>query len=338
MSSINVGVVGATGVVGEAFLNLLNARNFPVGNLKLFASEKSKGQAIEFKGKKYLCECLENGAFEDLDVVFFSSGDDISRKWAPHAVECGAFAIDNSAAFRMSKDHKLIVPEINGHLLPKPDDSPEVIANPNCSTIQLVVALAPLAKKAGIEKVFVATYQSVSGAGKEGLQELQNQTQEFLEDGKVKTSPHIFSQQIAFNSLPHIGSFNSDGFCSEEVKIMSETPKILDLPNLAVSAFTVRVPTMNGHGEAVWVQLKKELEPSEMIETLKRAPGIHFVEHKNPQDYPTVVTSQGEYPVFVGRLHRDVSDKKTWMMWVVADNLYKGAALNGLQIAEKIFL
>ena len=335
--SLNVGVVGATGVVGEAFLTLMQQREFPVNELRLFASEKSRGLPIKYGEKTCHCEVLKEKCFKGLDLVFFSSGDDISKRWAPHAVECGAFAIDNSAAFRMSPEHKLVVPEINGHLLPAPQGPKEVIANPNCSTIQLVIALAPLAIEFGISRVQVATYQSVSGAGKEGKEELLTQTRNYLEDPEAKTNPQVFAHSIAFNSLPHIGSFNGQGFCSEEMKIINETRKILNMPQLPVSAFTVRVPTLNGHGEAVWVTLDEKVSLEQVCESLDKFEGLTWVEQSSQEAYPTVKSADGKYPVFVGRVHQDLSDLNTLMMWVVADNLYKGAALNGLQIAEKLF-
>jgi aspartate-semialdehyde dehydrogenase len=334
MKLVNIGVVGATGAVGEAFLKLLKDRNFPVGNLKLFASENSLGQEIPFKNKTYKCEVLKKGSFTGLDLVFFSSGDEISKEWAPVAVEEGAYAVDNSAAFRMSPEHKLIVPEVNGHLLKK-NGPKEIIANPNCSTIQLVVALAPLEKTFGIESVNVATYQSVSGAGKEGREELLTQVQQYLE-GQPQ-NPKVFSHPIAFNSIPQIGSFNEMGFSSEEMKIMLETRKIMGLSQLSISAFTVRVPTLNAHSEAVWVKLKKEFSLSEAQASLKSGEGLEFVPQDTPKNFPVNTTADGKYPVYVGRVHKDQFSERTLLMWVVADNLYKGAALNGIQIAERLF-
>lgn len=334
--SLNIGVVGATGMVGEEFLQLMNERNFPISNLKLFASDSSKGKVIFFRNQQYLCEVLKPGCFKGLDLVFFSSGDDISLEWAPHAVECGAFAIDNSAAFRMNTKNKLIVPEINGDLLPD-KNHPEVIANPNCSTIQLVMALAPLARDFGIHRVQVSTYQSVSGAGKAGKEELIEQTQACLNDPNTKLKASIFAHPIAFNTLPHIGSFNDQGFCSEEVKIMEETKKILNMPQLHVSAFAVRVPTLNGHSEAAWVSLDKEASQEDVMRSLSEFPGLSFVPQSTPESYPFVTSVDQKYDVHVGRLHKDPNDSKTWIMWIVADNIRKGAALNGLQIAERIY-
>ncbi|MCB0355462.1 MAG: aspartate-semialdehyde dehydrogenase [Bdellovibrionales bacterium] len=334
---LNVGVVGATGAVGEAFLKLMLERNFPVNELRLFASEKSRGQLIKYNNKDFYCETLSDQCFKGLDLVFFSSGDDISKKWAPHAVECGAFAIDNSAAFRMSPEHKLVVPEINAAQLPDSDGPKEIIANPNCSTIQLVIALAPLANEFGISRVHVATYQSVSGAGKEGRDELLEQTQALIANPAAKVDNKIFAHPIAFNSIPHIGSFNDMGFCSEEMKIMHETRKILNLPHLLVSAFTVRVPTLNGHGEAVWVTLEKIVDLEKVQQSLKNFNGLNWVEQNPAENYPTVRQADGQQPVFVGRVHKDLFDPYTMLMWVVADNLYKGAALNGIQIAEALY-
>ena len=304
-------------------------RNFPVNELRLFASENSHGHKINFGERHCFCSTLKEKCFEGLDLVFFSSGDEISHKWAPVAVQSGAFAVDNSAAFRMSENHKLIVPEINGVLLPQSNQKREVIANPNCSTIQLVMALTPLAVDFGISQVRVATYQSVSGAGREGKEELLNQL-------KSSTPPKTFPHPIAFNSIPHIGSFDEDGFCSEEVKIRNETRKIMNMPRLDISAFTVRVPTLNGHAEAVWVTLDQNVPIERVWESLDNFKGLEFIPHKAPADYPTVKAADGQSPVYVGRVRKDPNDPKTIMMWVVADNLRKGAALNGLQIAERI--
>lgn len=340
---IKVGVVGATGVVGETFLELIDERGFPLDDLRLFASDASQGKTLKCAGKTWPVSTLTENCFDGLDLVFFSSGDDISLEWAPKAVRSGAFAIDNSAAFRMNDQFPLCVPEVNGDLLPRPG-SPTIIANPNCSTIQLVVALAPLAKKFGLEFVRVASYQSVSGAGRNGIEELLSTTRLALEGEDVTTST-TFPAPVAFNCIPQIGRFDESGFCTEEIKIIKETCKILRLPNLPVSAFTVRVPTLNAHAEAVWATLGKTIhEKVEIEQTLSAAEGIEVVKtpaNRATQDngpaYPTQKFTSGKDPVFVGRIHRDLADPKTWMMWVVADNLRKGAALNGIQIAEHIF-
>jgi aspartate-semialdehyde dehydrogenase len=332
---MKVGVVGATGMVGEVFMQILGKRGFPVTLLKPFASEKSAGQKVQACGKSWSVESLKAGCFDGLDLVFFSSGDDISKEWAPVAAKAGAFAIDNSAAFRMNPDYPLVVPEVNAHQIPK-KNNPTIIANPNCSTIQLVVALQAL-KKFGLKEVRVATYQSVSGAGKVGPEELLLQTQEILETGAVKTPPKTFAHEIAFNCVPQIGSFNADGFCSEEVKIMNETRKILELPSLRVSAFTVRVPSLNSHSEAAWVTLEKNISADDIAQALQNGEGIKYIPHREAAEYPTPRSVSGQNPVYVGRVHRDSNDPHTWLMWIVADNILKGAALNGIRIAERIF-
>lgn len=330
---LKVGVVGATGMVGQTFMNILEEREFPVEELRPFASENSLGKKIELQGKSWPVQVLKENCFDGLDLVFFSSGDDISKEWAPKAVASGAFAIDNSAAFRMDPNTVLVVPEVNGHLVTK-DSKPQIIANPNCSTIQLVVALKPLLDKFGLEEVRVSTYQAVSGAGKDGHDELITQTANHAGDHTPKTFPH----QILFNCIPQIGSFNDDGFCSEEVKIMKETRKILAQPKLKVSAFTVRIPALNAHSESVWVTLKQEVKREQIFEALHNFEGIVVQDDPKKSVYPLAREVSGEDPVYVGRIHRDPEDPKMWLMWVVSDNIRKGAALNGIQIAEQIFL
>ena len=333
---VKIGVVGATGVVGETFLNLLEEREFPASEIRLFASESSQGQTRQCLGQNIPVQTLKEGCFDHLDLVFFSSGDEISKQWAPLAVKAGAMAIDNSAAFRMDEAFPLIVPEVNGDLIPSPSN-PTIIANPNCSTIQLVVALAPLAKRFGLKRVQVASYQSVSGAGRNGIEELLSTTRVALEGEDVNESS-TFPAPIAFNCVPQIGRIGDDGFCTEEVKIMTETCKILRLPHLPVSAFTVRVPTLNSHAEAVWVTLEKpNVSRIEIEDTLSTAAGIELGSPGEGRDYPTQKFVSGRDPVYVGRIHRDLHDAHTWLLWIVADNLRKGAALNGIQIAERIF-
>lgn len=358
---IRVGVVGATGVVGETFLLLLEQRGFPFSDLRLFASDASKGLKRTVDAREFEVTTLRDGCFDGLDIVFFSSGDDISKEWAPRAVKAGAVAIDNSGAFRMDSSITLAVPELNADLLPsltpgeRPGSKAQIIANPNCSTIQLVVALKPLADRYGIESVKVSSYQSVSGAGKAGLEELLDQTKLAVE-GEIPQKGTTFPKAIAFDSIPQIGSFVTDGsaddgFCSEEIKIMKETRKIMRLPDVNVSAFTVRVPTINSHAETVWVTLKKPAASLAEIESVMAdgqglevfgrtlEPGRKGAakSSKGPTDYPTQAMASGEDPVYVGRIHKDPCDETTWMMWVVSDNLRKGAALNGIQIAESMF-
>lgn len=331
MKKLKIGVVGATGMVGQAFIGILAEKKFPVEILRPFASDKSQGQKIEFQGKTLTIETLKEGCFQGLDLVFFSSGDEISQQWAPRAVAEGAFAVDNSAAFRMDQAIPLVVPEVNGELLDSVRAKPQIIANPNCTTIQLVAALNPLMKKYGIKDVRVASYQAVSGAGLEAYNELLGQVTE--QNPQAKVFPH----PIAFNCIPQIGSINEQGFSGEEMKVMKETKKILNSRELKVSAFTVRVPVLNAHAEAVWVTLNKSATKAELTETLSKAPGVIIQDDPNRGLYPQQYQVSGKDAVYVGRIHQDLDDPNTWIMWIVADNIRKGAALNGIQIAERIF-
>lgn len=332
---LKVGVVGATGMVGQAFMTLLEEKNFPMAELRPFASENSVGKEISVQKKTWLCQALKKDCFKDLDLVFFSSGDAISKEWAPQAVQAGAFAIDNSAAFRLQENIELIVPEVNGHHL-GPQSKPQIIANPNCSTIQLAVVLKPLLDAFGIESVQVSTYQAVSGAGQAGQDELFQQIDTF-KDQDQEIRSETFPHPILFNVIPQIGSFDPEGYCSEEVKIRNETRKILQLPRLKISPFTVRVPALNSHSETVWVNLKKEVQRQDILDCLRAFPGLMIQDEPERSFYPTPRDVSGEDPVYVGRIHRDPEDKRLWLMWIVSDNLKKGAALNGLQIAERIF-
>lgn len=333
MASLKVGVVGATGMVGKTFMTLLEERKFPVAELRPFASEASLGKSIGLQGKQWPVQVLKPGCFDGLDLVFFSSGDDISREWAPLAAKAGAFAVDNSAAFRMDPDTPLVVPEVNGHLLKK-GMKPLVIANPNCSTIQLVVALKPLADRFGLREVRVSSYQAVSGAGQAAYDELIEQTRDM---NNPHPSPKNFPHAISFNVIPQIGSFNDEGYSSEEAKIMKETRKILELPKLKVSAFAVRVPVLNAHSESVWVELDQEPDREQVMAALRGGEGLIVEDEPAQSKYPMPRFVAGEDPVYVGRVHRDPENKRLWLMWVVSDNIRKGAALNGIQIAERIF-
>lgn len=330
----NIGVVGATGMVGEVFLNLLETRKFPLQSIRLFASELSLGQSRKVNNEVLPIETLSENCFDGLDIVFFSSGDDISKVWAPKAVLSGAFAIDNSAAFRMDPSFPLIVPEVNFHL---GTQQPTIIANPNCSTIQLVVTLHPLCKQFGLEQVRVATYQAVSGAGKAAVQELLDQSHQLLKNPSYKhlPTPQSLPAHIGFNCIPQVGGFGEDGFCSEERKIRLETRKILNLPNLPITAWTVRVPALNVHSEAAWITLKKVVSRDELISCLKSQQGLHVESHPH-ESYPMGYQWAGRDGVAIGRIHQDPDDPKTWMIWIVSDNLRKGAALNGIQIAEQL--
>ncbi len=334
-NKLKIGVVGATGIVGQTFMKILEERQFPVAELRPFASENSLGKKINLHGQDWECQVLQEGCFRGLDLVFFSSGDDISKEWAPRAVAEGAFAVDNSAAFRMDDLIHLVVPEVNGHLLSK-NSKPQIIANPNCSTIQLVVALKNMRDQFGISEVRVSSYQAVSGAGLPAHDELLEQAQMHLQGQPVQSAKN-FVHPIAFNLIPQIGSFDNDGYCSEEVKIMKETKKILDLPKLKVSAFTVRVPVLNAHSESVWVTLNKEITREHMLHALETTPGLVVVDEPRQAQYPMPREVSGRDPVYVGRVHRDLENPNLWLMWVVSDNIRKGAALNGIQIAELLF-
>lgn len=326
-----VGLVGATGMVGKVFVQLLAERKFPLAELRPFASDNSQGKKISLGGKDWEIQTLRPQCFDGLDLVFFSSGDDISKDWAPQAVRSGAYVIDNSAAFRMDTEVPLIVPEVNWQ--PEGLGKPCIIANPNCTTIQLVVALKPLRDQFGLDSVKVSSYQAVSGAGQAGHDELLRQTAEYQ---KPSHTPQTFSRQILFNCVPQIGSFNDQGYSSEEMKVIKETRKILGLADLKVSAFTVRIPALNSHSESVWVTLKKKVGFAEVVGALKKGEGLLIKE--NHAEFPTSAEASGQDPVFVGRIHQDLDDPHTWLLWVVADNLKKGAALNGIQIAEKLLV
>jgi aspartate-semialdehyde dehydrogenase len=331
---LSVGIVGATGLVGETFRNLLQDSKYKFKELRLFASPSSEGKTIPFRDQEFTCQVLSENCFEGLDVVFFSSGDPISKEWAPKAAEQGAIAIDNSAAYRMDPNTPLIVPEINFDEIENPT-APRVIANPNCSTIQLVMVLSAM-KKLKPTACRVASYQSVSGAGKEGIADLMEQTEDIMASRKPREGRN-FNPSIAFECQPKIGGYNDEGFCSEEVKIMAETKKILSMPDLKMSAFTVRVPTRNGHGEAVWVTFANNVSRAEIESTLNECSYVRYLLEENGKTWHSYDEVSGESDAFVSRLRKDPDFENTWMMWVVADNLYRGAASNGLLIAERIF-
>lgn len=327
-----VGVVGATGMVGQTFLRLIEERKFPLAELRPFASESSAGKSVICQNQGWEVKSLKPECFQGLDLVFIATGDDLSLEWSPQAVKAGAFVVDNSAAFRMNPNSELVVPEINLNKVDR--KKPQIIANPNCTTIQLVMALKPLQDAFGLEEVRVSSYQSVSGAGAPGYDELMDQIANFRSGQLVaKTFPHT----ILNNVIPQIGSFNDDGYCSEEIKVMKETRKILGQSDLKVSAFTVRVPVPVSHSEAVWVTFKKETTREQVVKALENFPGVKVVDEPKKSQYPLAQMATGQDDVFVGRIHRDPENPRLWLMWVVADNLKKGAALNGIQIAEGIF-
>lgn len=323
---MRVAIVGATGEVGRAFLKVLEEREFPVDELYLYASEKSEGAELTFRGEKFKVRALnKETSFRGIDIALFSAGSSISKEYAPRFVKDGAVVIDNSSAWRLDPDVPLVVPEVN------PEDVENhkgIIANPNCSTIQMVVALKPIYDAVGISAIVVATYQSVSGAGVKAIRELEDQTRAWCQDKQmeVKNLP----RRIAFNVIPQIDVFTENGYTKEEMKMLNETRKIMHDPNIKVSATTVRVPVFYGHSEAISVKLNRPLEPESAMELLGKAKGVVLVE----EGYPTPIDVAGRDEVFVGRIRKDLVFEPGLSMWVVADNIRKGAATNAVQIAE----
>lgn len=326
---VNVAILGATGRVGQELIKVLEERNFPVKEFRPLASARSKDAKIIFRGKSYPVQEPSAEAFKDIDIVLASAGSDISEQLAPLAVKQGACVIDNSNAFRMNPDVPLVVPEVNGAALEKHKG---IIANPNCSTAQLVVVLKPLHDEAGLKRVIVSTYQSVSGAGKEAMDELELQTTA-IAAGK-EYEPQVFQKQIAFNLIPHIDKFTPNGYTKEEMKVVQETQKILGLPNLKVTCTAVRVPVAISHSESVLLEFERPLSPDRARQILADSPAIEVWDDPENGVYPTPLDAAGEDPVYVGRIRPDTSSDNGLNMWVVADNLRIGAALNAVRIAE----
>ncbi len=337
MALYNVAVVGATGAVGREFVNLLEERKFPLAKLYLFASERSLGQSIEFNGRDLDVTPLteENIKSLDIDFAFFSAGAIVATKFAPLFAEKGAVVIDNSSAFRMDDKIPLVVPEVNGELIEFAKKG-TIIANPNCSTIQMVPFLQIVEELYGIESVVVSTYQSVSGAGQKGIDELREQVQRLFNAQGV--TPSVFPQRIAFNLIPQIGSFYPDGYTQEEKKMIYESRKILDLPELDIEVTTVRVPIFYAHAETVLVTLKHDADLGILRDEINEKLHLKLMDDIELIEYPTPADAGGENEIFIGRLRYggDGRNKKRLHAWIVADNLKKGAALNGIQIAEKI--
>jgi len=326
-----VAVVGATGVVGGEMIKVLEDRAFPVEALKPLASERSIGKEVSYRGEDIQVEVLTPESFEGVDIALFSAGGSISKEFAPMAAAAGAVVVDNTSAFRMDPDVPLVVPEVN----PGDLDAWErrrIIANPNCSTIQMLVALAPLHKEARATRVVVSTYQAVSGAGLQAMEELSKQAVALFSSGECEVE--AFPHRIAFNCIPHIGKFLEDGSTEEEMKMVNETSKILGDPDLKVAATTVRVPIFCGHSESLNIEFADPISPEEAREILSNAPGVEVVDDPNLCRYPMAVDASGKDPVYVGRIRRDASVQNGLALWVVADNLRKGAALNAVQIAE----
>ena len=327
--SQHVAIAGATGAVGTEFLKLLEARDFPMKSLRLFASSRSAGSKLKFRGENLEVEELTPKSFKGIDIAFFSAGGSRSKEFAPHAVDSGAVVIDNSSAFRMDEKVPLVVPEIN----PKQAfEHQGLIANPNCSTIQMVVALNPIHLAANIQRVVVSTYQAVSGAGASAMEELKQQLRAWANDEPMKQE--VFPTQIAFNLFPHIDVFHDNGYTKEEMKMVHETRKIMNAPNMQISATCVRVPVLRAHSEAVWVETEKPLSESEARELFEKEPGIVVQDERESGGYPTPWHITETQETYVGRIRKDISHPNGLTFWVVADQLYKGAALNAIQIAE----
>lgn len=321
---MKVAVVGATGMVGEVMLKVLAERNFPITELIPVASEKSVGKEIEFKGKKYKVVSLDTAVSMKPEIALFSAGGDTSKEWAPKFAEAGTTVIDNSSAWRMDPTKKLVVPEINANQLTKED---KIIANPNCSTIQMVLALAPLHKKYNIERVVVSTYQSVTGTGVKAVKQLENEYAGI--DGEM-----AYKYPIHRNAIPQIDVFEDNGYTKEEMKMTRETKKILSDDSIKVTATTVRIPTVGGHSESVNIEFTNDFDVKDVRTILENTPGITVQDDINAFSYPMPLYAEGKDDVFVGRIRRDESQDNTLNMWIVADNLRKGAATNAVQIAE----
>ncbi|HIP43419.1 MAG TPA: aspartate-semialdehyde dehydrogenase [Aquifex aeolicus] len=328
-----VAIVGATGEVGRTFLKVLEERNFPVDDLVLYASERSEGKVLTFKGKEYTVKALnKEGSFKGIDIALFSAGGSTSKEWAPKFAQDGVIVIDNSSAWRMDSEVPLVVPEVNPEDV-KDFKKKRIIANPNCSTIQMVVALKPIYDRAGIKRVVVSTYQAVSGAGAKAIEDLKNQTKAWCE-GKEMPESQKFPHQIAFNTLPHIDVFFEDGYTKEENKMLFETRKIMHDENIKVSATCVRIPVFYGHSESISIETEKDISPEEARDILRDAPGVIVIDNPQNNEYPLPLMVQGKDEVFVGRIRKDRVFEPGLAMWVVADNIRKGAATNAVQIAE----
>jgi aspartate-semialdehyde dehydrogenase len=334
----NVAVVGATGAVGEQILRLLAERSFPIQSLKVLSSARSAGTKISFQGQELTVEEATPESFQGVNIALFSAGGDVSKALIPHAVRHGAVCIDNTNAYRMDPETPLVVPEVN---IDKISGHKGVIANPNCSTIQMVAALKPLYDQYGISRIIVSTYQAVSGAGAKAINEMLRQSKEVLAGNPA--NPDILpvsslpvKHQIAFNAVPQIDKFQDNGFTLEEMKMIRETKKIMDDDSLEVTATCVRIPVVYGHSESVYVELKNDFDIGEIKSLLADSPGIVLVDDPDSQLYPLATDAAGKNEVFVGRIRRDLSNPRALNLWIVSDNLLKGAAWNAVQIAEYI--
>jgi len=333
MKKYKIAVAGATGAVGEEMLKMLERRNFPIESIKLLASERSVGKKIKFNGKDIAVELLTHESGKGCDIALFSAGGDISKEYAPSFAKDGCFVIDNSSAWRMDENVPLVVPEVNSEALTK---DKKIIANPNCSTIQMVVALKPLHDFAKIKRVIVSTYQSVSGAGAKGMAELEAQTKAWATGAAIPEASK-FQYQIAFNLIPQIDVFTENGYTKEEMKMTRETKKIMQDDAIEVSATCVRVPVFRAHSESIWIETERPLTPEQARELFASASGIEVIDSPSEKRYPQPLEAAGKQATYVGRIRKDISTNANALtFWVVSDNLLKGAALNAVQIAETI--
>jgi len=327
----DVAILGATGAVGEAMLSILEQRNFPVGKLFPLASSRSAGSTVTFRNQEVTVQDVEGFDFSQVQIGLFSAGSSVSEKYAPIAAAAGCVVIDNTAQFRYEDDIPLVVPEVNPHAIAQYKNR-GIIANPNCSTIQMLVALKPIHDAVGIERINVATYQAVSGTGKEAIEELAEQTRALFNHQEVKAE--VYSKRIAFNVLPHIDVFMDNGYTKEEMKMVWETRKIMEDKNIMVNATAVRVPVFYGHSEAVHIETQKKITADEVRALLEKAPGVQVMDRREPGGYPTAIDAAGQDATLVGRIREDISHPRGLNLWVVSDNVRKGAALNSVQIAE----
>lgn len=327
----NVAIAGATGAVGGAMLDVLARRNFPIKELRLLASERSVGKVLQFKGQDIKVQLLDENAFAGIDVALFSAGAQRSLDFAPAAARAGAVVVDNSSAYRMDPEIPLVVPEVNPHAIAAYKKH-GIIANPNCSTIQMLVALKPIVDKVGIKRIVVSTYQAVSGSGNPAIEELKSQVKAYAAGDKLESS--VYPHQIAFNCLPHIDSFLESGYTKEEMKMVNETRKIFEDSSIGITATTVRVPVIYGHSESVNIETKSKISAQEVKDLMKTAAGVKLVDNPANNEYPLALDCEGKFDTLVGRIREDESIANGINMWIVSDNILKGAALNAVQIAE----
>jgi aspartate-semialdehyde dehydrogenase len=331
LKKLNIAVAGATGAVGQQMLECLEERDFPINNIKLLASSRSEGRKLKFRGKEIAVEVLAENSFDGVDIALFSAGGGTSEKFAPCAAEAGCVVVDNSSAWRMDPDVPLVVPEVNPHAMAGYTRK-NIIANPNCSTIQMVVALNPIHRKYGIKRIVVSTYQAVSGTGMKAIKELEEQVSALMNGREVQKNvyPHV----IAFNCLPHIDVFQDNGYTKEEMKMLNETHKIMEDDTIGVTATTVRVPVFYSHSESINIETREPISPEDVKALLGEAPGVKVVDDPGDAGYPLPIDATGSDLTFVGRIRKDESIANGINIWVVADNIRKGAATNTVQIAE----